>query len=96
LNVEETTYLATQLAEKLNKAPANIKILVPTKGWSDADKRGGPLYDPEMNQVFMEKFRQILNSQIEIQEVDHHINDEALGLIAATMMDEMIQRKELI
>ena len=95
LNVEETTYLAAQLAEKLNKAPANIKILVPTEGWSDADKQGGPLYDPKMNQVFMEKFRQILNSQIEIQEVDHHINDEAFGLIAATVMDNMVKCAQL-
>jgi hypothetical protein len=48
-----------------------------------------------MNQVFMEKFRQILNSQIEIQEVDHHINDEAFGLIAATVMDNMVKCAQL-
>lgn len=95
LNVEETSFLAAQLAKKLNKAPANIKVLVPTLGWSGADKKDGPLYDPDMNQVFLLKFRQVIDSQIEIQEVDHHINDEAFGQIAATVMDNMVKCAKL-
>ena len=95
LNVEETSFLATQLAEKLNKNPANIKVLVPTLGWSGADKKDGPLYDPDMNQVFLQKFRQVIDSQIEIQEVDHHINDKAFGQIAATVMDNMVKCAKL-
>jgi uncharacterized protein (UPF0261 family) len=95
LNVEETSFLAAQLAEKLNKAPANIKVLVPTLGWSGADKKDGPLYDPDMNQVFLQKFRQVIDSQIEIQEVDHHINDKAFGQIAATVMDNMVKCAKL-
>jgi len=91
LNIEETSFLATQLAEKLNKDPAKIKVLVPSRGWSGADKKDGPLYDPDMNQVFLQKFRQVLNSQIEILEVDHHINDEAFGQVAAKLMDEMVR-----
>ena len=91
LNAKETMFLAVQLAEKLNKDPANISVLVPTRGWSGADKKDGPLYDPDMNQVFLQKFRQVLDSQIEIQEVDHHINDEAFGQIAAKMMDNMVK-----
>jgi len=95
LNVEETSFLAAQLAEKLNKAPANIKVLVPTLGWSGADKKDGPLFDPDMNQVFLQKFRQVIDSQIEIQEVDHHINDNAFGKIAATVMDNMVKYAKL-
>jgi uncharacterized protein (UPF0261 family) len=95
LNEKETSFLAAQLAEKLNKAPANIKVLVPTRGWSGADKQDGPLYDPDMNQVFLQKFRQVLDSRIEIQEVDHHINDKAFGQIAATVMDNMVKCAEL-
>jgi len=91
LNVEETTFLATQLAAKLNQGPANIKVLVPVKGWSGADKLDGPLYDPEMNQVFMRKFRRDLDTQIEIREVDLHINDAAFGQMAAQVMNEMVQ-----
>ena len=95
LNVEETSFLAAQLAKKLNKAPANIKVLIPTLGWSGADKKDVPLYDPDMNQVFLQKFRQVIDSQIEIQEVDHHINDKAFGQIAAAVMDNMVKCAKL-
>jgi len=90
LNKKETTFLAVQLADRLNKDPARIKVLVPTQGWSGADKMDGPLYDPEMNRVFLDRFRQVLDSQIEIREVDHHINDKAFGRIAATTMHKMV------
>jgi uncharacterized protein (UPF0261 family) len=96
LNEKETTYLAAQLAEKLNKDPDNVRVLVPARGWSGADRQGGPLYDPGTNQIFMNEFSQHLDSRIAIREVDHHINDEAFGLIAAGMMDEMVQAKERI
>ena len=91
LNIEETTSLANQLAEKLNRDAANIKVLIPRKGWSEADREGGPLYDPETNISFTERLRETLNPQVKIREVDYHINDEAFGLIAAGIMDEMVQ-----
>jgi len=91
LDEKETSFLASQLADKLNKDPANIKVLVPARGWSGADQKDGALYNPSMNQLFLQKFRQVIDSQIEIQEVDHHINDEAFGQIAAKLMDEMVR-----
>jgi uncharacterized protein (UPF0261 family) len=91
LNAAETTHLANQLAEKLNKDTANVKVLVPTKGWSEADRQDGPLYDPEMNQLFVQQLKKLLNPHIEIQKVDHHINDAAFGEIAAYVMDEMVR-----
>jgi uncharacterized protein (UPF0261 family) len=95
LNAEETTHLANQLAEKLNKDTANNKMLNPIRGWSEADRQDGPLYDPEMNRLFVQRLKKLLNPQIEIQEVDHHINDAAFGEIAANVMDEMVQSASL-
>jgi uncharacterized protein (UPF0261 family) len=95
LNEKETSFLAVQLAEKLNKDPANIRVLVPTRGWSGADKQDGPLFDPDMNQIFLSKFKHSLDSQIQIQEVDHHINDVAFGHIAANLMDTMVRGKSV-
>ena len=92
LNIEETTCLANQLAEKLNRDAANIKVLIPARGWSEADREGGPLYDPEMNLVFTRRIKEVLDPQIEILEVDRHINDSAFAQAAATLMDKMIQK----
>ena len=67
-------------------------MLIPTRGWSEADRQDGPLYDPEINRLFTQRLEHLLNQKIEIQEVDHHINDAAFGEFAAKMMDEMVQR----
>ena len=93
LNIEETTCLANQLAEKLNRDAANVKVLIPTRGWSEADREGGPLYDPEMNSLFTGRLKEVLDPQIEIQEVDRHINDSAFAEVAANLMDKMVHIK---
>jgi uncharacterized protein (UPF0261 family) len=94
LNADETTFLAKQLAEKLNKDTTGVKVLVPNRGWSEADRHHGPLYDPEMNQLFLTRLKELLNPQIEIREVDHHINDSTFGRIAAMMMDRMVRNAD--
>ncbi|UCH20638.1 MAG: Tm-1-like ATP-binding domain-containing protein [Deltaproteobacteria bacterium] len=91
LNIEETRILADQLAEKLNKDAKNVKILIPLKGWSEADDEEGPLYDPPINDSLTQRLREKLDSQIEIREVEYHINDSAFADIASKMMDEMIR-----
>ncbi|MGD9238831.1 MAG: Tm-1-like ATP-binding domain-containing protein [Desulfobacterales bacterium] len=90
LNEDETRTLADQLTEKLNKDASNIKVLIPLKGWSEADRDEGPLYDPPMNMFFTQRLREKLDHHIEITEVDHHINDQAFAEIAAQMMHQMI------
>jgi uncharacterized protein (UPF0261 family) len=94
LNHKETTFLAKQLVEKLNRASTGVRVLIPTRGWSEADREGGPLYDPEINSVFIRRLRESLDSLIEIREVDHHINDIAFAEIASKMMDEMVRERQ--
>ncbi|MCP4666964.1 MAG: hypothetical protein GY849_11415, partial [Deltaproteobacteria bacterium] len=91
LNEGETLYLAGQLAEKLNQDPSGVKVLVPQGGWSEADRKGGPLYDPVMGEKFVRKLKQDLNPAIEIVEIDLHINDPSFAQAASTLMTQMIQ-----
>lgn len=93
LDADETAKLANQLAKKLNRDPANVKFMIPTKGWSEADREGGPLYDPDMNSLFTESLKRNLNPEIEVHEVDHHINDRDFGLAAADLMDKMVRHR---
>jgi uncharacterized protein (UPF0261 family) len=94
LNHKETTFLAKQLVEKLNRASTEVRVLIPTRGWSEADREGGSLYDPEINAAFIRRLRESLDSRIEIREVDHHINDIAFAEIASKMMDEMVRERK--
>jgi uncharacterized protein (UPF0261 family) len=94
LNEDETAFLARQLAEKLNMDPTNIRLLVPKGGWSEADREGAPLYDPEMNDKFIGTLKPILDKNIRIRETDHHINDPAFAREASRIMHDMVQGKE--
>lgn len=94
LNEDEANLLAVRLAEKLNQDPSAIKVLIPKRGWSEADREGAPLYDPAMNEKFIRKLRQDLHPAIEIIEIDFHINDPSFAKEASKIMDKMIQKKD--
>ena len=94
LNENETETLADQLAEKLNKDASNVSILIPLQGWSEADREGGPLYDPQLNQFFTQRLKEKLDPQIQIEEIDYHINDPGFAEMAAQRMHALIQASE--
>ena len=91
LSENETRTLAKQLAAKANKAVSGTKILIPLRGWSEADRADGPLFAPDITQLFIDTLKQDVDSGIEIREVDHHINEPDFALIAADMMQAMIK-----
>jgi len=96
LNKKETTILARQLSEKLNRTKKNVNVLIPMKGWSVADSIDGPLYDPEMNALFIKIFKENLSNAIIVKEENFHINDLTFAKSAAEMMVRMVafQKKE--
>lgn len=93
LNTGETQFLAGQLAGKLNLDTNNTKMLIPTLGWSEADRRDGPLYDPIISDAFIQRLKQDLNPQIQIREVELHINEPSFARLAAQTMDQMVQHR---
>jgi uncharacterized protein (UPF0261 family) len=93
LNMDETRFLASQLAAKLNKGGRNNKVLIPIGGWSEADRLDGPLYDPLVSEAFITRLNQDLDNEIEVREANQHINDPPFGRLASEIMDEMLQKK---
>jgi len=92
LNKKETLLLAGQLARKLKLDPAGVKVLIPKRGFSEADHVNGPLFDPAMNEVFVQELKKELNPLVDIREADLHINDAAFARLAAETMDAMIRQ----
>lgn len=90
LNLEETLNLARQVAGKLNRAPSTVRLLIPMGGWSEADREGGPLHDPEMRDAFIGKLKEDLVPQVRVLEVDSHINDPAFAELASSTMHDML------
>ena len=90
LTANESRSVARTVADKLNQSHNPAKILIPIKGWSEADREGDVLFDPESSQAFLETLEKSLRSDIEVFKVDHHINDKEFARQAVDMLIGMI------
>ena len=88
----ETVFLANQLAQKLNGSPSTSRVIIPLLGWSEADSKEGPLFDPALTRTFIQTLKQKLNPGIQIIEENCHINDPSFAESVARTMDEMISK----
>jgi uncharacterized protein (UPF0261 family) len=79
-NTEELRIGAKVYAEKLNKAKGPVKILIPLRGWSSLDRKGSVLHAPEEDKVFVDILRKNLKPEIEIEELDVHLEDPPFAL----------------
>jgi uncharacterized protein (UPF0261 family) len=90
MEAPEMERFARIVAEKLNKGRGPARVLIPKKGWSDADKEGMPLFDPAVDRVFSERLKALLDSRIIIEELDLHISEPAFAERAVDVLDGMI------
>jgi uncharacterized protein (UPF0261 family) len=87
----EMMEFAKMIGEKLNRAKGPTYVLIPKKGWSEADKPGMELFDPKTDQIFVEALRKIIHPNIPIEEMDVHISDPGFALRAVEILDNMIR-----
>lgn len=90
LDAVETRTIAQQLARKLNPAGETVQVLIPMQGWSVADQVNGPLYEPDMNALFIRTLEDALDPSIQLTKKDDHINDESFAKLVADTMDQMV------
>jgi uncharacterized protein (UPF0261 family) len=67
-----------------------VRVVIPTKGWSEADGEDGPLYEPETNQAFVTELQGLLRPGIPVQLVDAHINEPAFAEAAVSALHELM------
>ena len=72
---DELEQVANVFAEKLNRARAPVRVLVPLNGWSSVDAPGNPTYDPAEDRIFTDVLRTKLNPDVQIIEVDANMED---------------------
>jgi uncharacterized protein (UPF0261 family) len=92
---EEMKAFAQIIGEKLIRSKGPIYILIPKKGWSEADKEGMTLFDPKTDQVFVEELKKILRPNIPLEEMDVHISEPAFARRAVEILDEMIRSNRI-
>jgi uncharacterized protein (UPF0261 family) len=89
---EEMDTIARAVAEKLNTHENKklVKFIIPTKGFSSLSIEGGALYDPISDQVFIKEFRRSLDPEIEIIEVDTHINTPEFARAVVDALEKIL------
>lgn len=92
-NKDEMASIGKAMAEKLNKSMGPIVVAVPNQGFSPANRRGKPLYDPEADRAFVEALRQSLRPSVRIVEVDAHINDELFAKQAVGLLCDLMEKR---
>lgn len=85
-SVRENRQVGEWIAEKLNRATAAVRVLIPAGGYSAIDIRDGPFWDPPADEAFVAALRRALRPDIPVEVVPHHINDEAFARVAADAM----------
>ena len=91
-NKDEMAGAGKAMAEKLNKATGPTVVLIPTKGFSPADRQDRPLFDPEADRAFVQALKRNLKPAVRVVEVDAHINDEAFSRQAVELLCEMMNK----
>jgi len=86
---QELEQVGADIAERANKAAGPVAIVIPLGGFSDASKKGAPLYDPQADQGFIRGLKRNLDRRIKVVEVDCNINEDSFADEVARVFDEV-------
>lgn len=78
-NKKENEVLGARFVKKLNASKGNVRILLPLRGISQINRKGGVFYNPDVDCYLFEAIKQNADRQIQIIEIDAHINDEVFS-----------------
>ena len=89
---EEMKIIARSVAEKLNryKNKKLLKFIIPAKGFSSISVEGGAIYDPVSDRAFIDELRRDLDPEIEIVEVETHINTPEFARVLVDTLEKIL------
>jgi uncharacterized protein (UPF0261 family) len=91
---QELVQVGTNIAERANRAAGRVGIVIPLAGFSEASKKGAPLYDPQADQGFIRALKRNLDKRIKVVEVDCDINEDGFADEVLRTFDEIMTSLE--
>lgn len=89
---DECREIGKKIAEKLNQSNGPVTLILPLKGVSSLDADGQPFFDPGANRMLFDSLRENVAPNINVVELDLHINDsEFAGRIAEELLELLSQ-----
>jgi uncharacterized protein (UPF0261 family) len=89
---EENDRLGKEIAEKASAARGPTAVLVPLRGVSAIDMETQPFWWPEADAALFQSLRNWIAPQVELMELDLHINDPAFAGAAAHTLLRLLRR----
>ncbi|MDQ2066528.1 Tm-1-like ATP-binding domain-containing protein [Xinfangfangia sp. CPCC 101601] len=74
---EQRQMMAQEMSAKLRSAVGKTALFLPNQGGNEWDRPDGPLADPQGLAVFCDALRQACPENVDLVELDCHINDDA-------------------
>jgi uncharacterized protein (UPF0261 family) len=90
LTVEEKVQAARTIAAKMGKATGPCAFIMPLHGLDEWDREGGPFNDPVGLSAFYGTLREELHDNVELIEVEAHINDDLFVETALKIFDHWL------
>jgi uncharacterized protein (UPF0261 family) len=88
---EESAELGRQIARKLSAARGPVALFIPLRGVSAISGEGGPFYDADADAELIGALRKNIGKNVELHEVDAHINDPEFAKAMAAKLDEYMK-----
>jgi uncharacterized protein (UPF0261 family) len=88
-SLEECREIGRRIGEQLSRATGPVTLLLPLKGVSMLDAPGQPFHDPEADRTLVESLRRHAGPNVQVRELDLHINDEEF---AHALADELLHQ----
>lgn len=93
-NKEENEILGKRLADKINRSPAPVTVLIPLKGISQIDAEGGIFYRPEIDRVLFDSIKRHTSPSIPVIEAAAHINDPFFSTQLVEALLKLLKQKK--
>jgi uncharacterized protein (UPF0261 family) len=90
-SAEERRSIARVVAEKLGQSKGPTAFFLPLQGIQAWDRVGQPLHDPESHAAYVDEYRTVIKTPVELIELDMHINDDGFVDAAISKFDEWVE-----
>ena len=90
LNHDERRQVAREFNKRLAGAQSETTYILPTQGCNEWDRKGAPLHDKQGLDVFIQETRDTRPKNVELIELDCHINDPEFSETALSILDNWI------
>ncbi len=87
---EECAELGRRVGAKLSAATGPVALFVPLRGVSAIDREGQPFWWPEADAALFQSIRDWVSPDVEVIELDLHVNDPDFAVAMAARLDELL------